>query len=75
MSKTKRSIVHGNQNYPWDVWEVGGPHHAKRGVHFRRRISLASFQGQLHVRASRIGRRVESSIDGNVVTFQFFDKE
>lgn len=72
MSKV-RTLQHGNAKYPWDVWETGGPHTAKRGVHFRG-ISASSFQRGLHVRASKIGKRVETTVDGNVVHFQFVDK-
>lgn len=73
MSKT-RTLQHGNRKYPWEIWEQGGPHEAKRGVHFQG-ITAEGFQRQLHVRAGTIGKRVESTVIGNVVQFQFHEKK
>ncbi len=76
MSKTKRVLGHGNQKYPWPLWENGEEHTVVRGVDFRRRISARGFQNQLHVRAARVGKLVETNVvSSSVVKFQFTPKD
>ncbi len=70
MSKTTMP-PHGNRLYPWDRWEDGRKHKARRGQHFA--IPVETFRRSLAVRARRRKKQVTTRVKGDVVTFQFED--
>lgn len=72
MSKTA-APQHGNQIYPWKLWENGEWHTTKRDKQFRG-VTAEGFRRQLNVRACRRGMNVETHVDGDSVTFQFLPK-
>jgi len=61
----------GGQNriYPWDEWANGSVWQVKRGEDFH--VSPGTFRGNVAVTARRRGLRAVTSINGDVVTFQF----
>lgn len=58
--------------YPWDEWTDGRTWVATEGVDFD--VTAANFRAQLHVKASKLaGKKVTTSVDGNKVTFRFYE--
>jgi hypothetical protein len=85
MSKTL-TVPHGNEQYPWAIWEDGEQHTAIRAPHLpisehTFQISANSFRNSLTARASKVSKdrgidfRCTTNVDGDKVTFRFFTVE
>ena len=77
MSKVVMPPKGTTQKYPWEIWEDGEPHEARRGTKVGRSSFTTSprvFVNTLTNRASRRGRSVETRVQGDTVIFRFFDK-
>jgi len=72
MSKIAMPPKGTTRKYRWDEWEDGKVHQAKAGKDFH--IGVDSFRNTLTRRANIIGRRVETRVRGDVVTFRFIDQ-
>lgn len=59
-------------NYPWDLWTSGRKFEIERGKQFPADIDVENFRSQLYGQASDMGLKVRTSVDGDVLKFQFY---
>jgi hypothetical protein len=67
---SKEMPPHGNRKYPWDKWQNGRIHVAKRGEDFE--IDVEEFRKSVNVRASKVGMKATTRVNGDTVTFRFW---
>jgi hypothetical protein len=72
MAEQIRRIERVVLRYPWEQWTDGRAWRAKRGADFQ--CSAAAFRNRLYERARLEKKRVETSVQGDIVEFQFFTR-
>lgn len=73
MTAKSKAPPHGNTKYPWELWQNGEWHTAKRGRQFT--IEAESFRKSLGSRAAAEDLNVTTRVSGDTVTFRFSAKE